>query len=39
VTLTLDVGTYKWHATHHLVMIHVSMKFHKILKEKGIFDL
>jgi len=39
VTVTLQVGTYKWHETHHLVVIHVSMKFHEILKEKGIFDL
>jgi len=39
VTLTLEVGTYKWHATHRLVMMHVSMNFYEILKEKGIFDL
>jgi len=31
VTLTLDIGTYKWYATHHLVMMHVSMKFQEIL--------
>jgi len=31
VTLILEVGTYKWHATHHLMMMHVSMKFHEIL--------
>jgi len=35
----LEVGTYNWYATHRLVMVHVSMKFHEILKEKGIFDL
>jgi len=28
VTLTLEVGTYIWQATHHLVMMHVSIKFH-----------
>jgi len=39
VTLTLEVGTYKWHVIHHLVMMHVSIKFHEILKEKGIFEL
>jgi len=41
VTLTLEVGTYKMHATHHLVMMHVSMKFQEILKEKAYltFDL
>jgi len=39
VTLTLEVGTYKWHAIHSLVMIHVSMNFYEILKKKGIFDL
>jgi len=39
MALTLEVRTYKWHATHHLVMMHVSMKFHNIFKEKGIFDL
>jgi len=38
VTLTLEVGTYKWHA-HGLVMMHVSMKFHEIHKEKGIFEI
>jgi len=38
LTLTLKVGTYKWHVTHHLMMMHVSMKSHEILKEKGIFD-
>jgi len=37
--ITLMVATYKWHAIHHLVMMHVSMKFHEILKEKGIFDV
>jgi len=31
VTLTLEVGIYKWYATHRLVMMHVSMKFHEIL--------
>jgi len=31
VTLTLEVGIYKWYATHHLVMMHVSMTFHEIL--------
>jgi len=31
VTLTLEVGIYKWYVTHHLVMLHVSMKFHEIL--------
>jgi len=31
VTLTLEVGIYKWYATHGLVMMHVSMKFLKIL--------
>jgi len=31
MTLTLEVGTYKWHTTHRLVMMHVSMKFHEIL--------
>jgi len=31
VTLILDIGTYKWNATHHLVMMHASMKFHEIL--------
>jgi len=39
MTLTLEVGTYKWHTTYCLVMMHVSMKFHEIIKEKGIFDL
>jgi len=39
MTLTLEVGTYKWHVTHRLVMMHVSMKFQDILKEKDIFDL
>jgi len=29
--VTLEVGTCKWYATHHLVMMHVSMKFHKFL--------
>jgi len=38
VTLTLEVGIYKWYATHCLVMMHVSMKFHEFPKEKGIFD-
>jgi len=33
--VTLMVGPYKWHTTHHLMMMHVSMKFHEILKEKG----
>jgi len=31
VTLTLEVVTYNWYATHHLVMVHVPMKFHEIL--------
>jgi len=39
MTLTLEVGTYKWHATHRIVMMHVSIKFYEILKEKCIFDL
>jgi len=26
--VTLPVGIYKWYATHRLVMMHVSMKFH-----------
>jgi len=39
VTLNLEVGTYKWHTTHRLMMMmHVSMMFHEILKEKGVFD-
>jgi len=38
MTLTLGVETYKWDATHHLVMMHVPMNFYEILKEKGIFD-
>jgi len=39
MTLTLEVGTHKWDATHRLVIMHVSMNFYEILKEKGIFDL
>jgi len=49
VTLDLDIGIYKWYMTHHLVMMHVSMKFHEIIfvpfiscgpnKKKGMFDL
>jgi len=41
VTLTLEVGIYKWHATHRLVMMNVSMNFYEILKEKAYlaFDL
>jgi len=39
VTLTLEVGTYKWYATHRPMMMHVSMMFHEILKEKGIYDI
>jgi len=49
VTLTLEVGIYRWYVTHCLVMTHVSMKFHEILLIrlevviqtiiKGIFDL
>jgi len=39
MTLTLEVGTYMWHMTHRLVMMYVSMKFHEILKEKGIFEI
>jgi len=31
VTLTLEIGTYKWHATHRLVMMNVSMKFHEMI--------
>jgi len=31
VTLTLEVGIYKWYMTHRLVMMHMSMKFHEIL--------
>jgi len=31
--------TYKWHATHHLVMMHMPMKLHEILKKNGTFDL
>jgi len=31
VTLTLEVGIYKWYATHRLVMTHVSMKFYEII--------
>jgi len=38
VTLTLEVKTYQEHATHHLMMMHVSIKFHEILMEKGIFE-
>jgi len=30
VTWTLEVGICKWHVTHRLVMMHVSMKFHEI---------
>jgi len=30
VTLTLKVGIYKWHATHRLVMMNVSMNFYEI---------
>jgi len=39
MTLTLEVGTYKWDVTHRRVMMHVFMNFYEILKEKGIFDL
>jgi len=39
MTSTLGVGTYKWHATHRLVMMHVSMNFYEILKENGKFDI
>jgi len=39
MTLTLEVGTYKWDVTHRLVMMHVSMNFYEILKEKGIFEV
>jgi len=39
LTLALEVGTYNWHATHRLVMMHVSMDFYEIIKEKGIFDI
>jgi len=39
MTFTLEVGTYKWDTTHSLMMMHVSMNFYEILKEKGIFDL
>jgi len=31
VTLTLEVGIYKWYATHRLVMMHVSIRIHKII--------
>jgi len=31
VALTLEVGTYNWYATHCLVIMHVSMKFHEII--------
>jgi len=31
MTMTLQVGTYKWYATHRLVMMHVSIKFHEII--------
>jgi len=27
----LEVRTYKWYVTNHLVMIHVSVKFYEIL--------
>jgi len=27
MTLTLEVGTYKWDTTQRVVMMHVSMKF------------
>jgi len=39
VTLNLEVGTYRRYTTHHLVIMHVSMKFHEIFEEKGIFDI
>jgi len=39
MTLTLEVGIYKWHTTYRLVMMYVYTKFHEILKEKGILDL
>jgi len=30
--VTLEVRTYKWYMTHHLVMMmHVARKFHEIL--------
>jgi len=29
--VTLEVGIYKWYATHCLVIMHVSMKFHEII--------
>jgi len=29
--VTLEIGTYKWNATHCIVMMHASMKFHEIL--------
>jgi len=31
MTLTLEVGIYKWYATHRLVMTHESMKFRDII--------
>jgi len=31
VTLTLEGGNYNWYATHRLVMMHASMKFHEII--------
>jgi len=31
VTLTLEVVTCNWYATHHLIMMHVSMKLHEII--------
>jgi len=29
--MTLDIGICMWYATHRLVMMHKSMKFHEIL--------
>jgi len=48
MTLTLEVGIYKWYTIHCSVMMHVSIKFHKIIfirlevvvrTRKGIFDI
>jgi len=35
VTLILVVGTCNWYVTHRLMMMHVSMKFQEILKDKA----
>jgi len=31
MTLTMKVGIYKWFATHRLVIMHVTIKFHEII--------